>query len=74
MCHYAGTMTVEFQDVMCAFLTTLLKQCNKLQEDSRLSAAVFSCLNAFLLKFGLDNFSRVLTIHTGMTNLRQLYM
>lgn len=59
---------MEFQDVMLDFCGILVKQVNRLQEDSRLTTAVVNCINGFLLKFGLDNFSRVTHLHTSELN------
>ena len=58
-------MALEFQDAMIVFLAKMVKQMDKLQEDSRLSTAIINCLNAFLLKNGLDVFSKVSKLYSS---------
>ena len=65
ICYNAGDMVPEFQRDMLLFLQWMLKQLDGVLEDSRLCSAAVGCINAFLLRNGLDIFSKLGALHEG---------
>ena len=63
----AGDTAPEFQRDTLLFLQWMLRQLEGVWEDSRLSGAGVGCINAFLLKNGLDVFSQLGLLHEGQT-------